>query len=366
MNNRRLIYLALEGPVEGQASFAHVHEICNGLRRRDWTVDLFVPRYSHQWNRPMLFFRLAEYILVQWRLMRAYEEGQIIYVRSHFLSFPTALWARLRGAPIIHEINGPYEDVVLAYPWVRPFYGMISWIWRKQFKWADALITVTPRLRDWVLGQIGPKPITVIPNGADTDLFRPDAARSISLPDRYAVFFGGLARWQGIPTLLAAKRSPLWPADVVLVIAGDGPETASIQHAVTEDSGIIHLGRIPYRTLPGIVAGSLCGLVPKNNFGNRTLTGLLPLKLFETLACGVPTVVTDFPGQADLIRDFDCGITIPDGNPDSLAAAVARLAADPAEAKAMGRRGRDAIVSGHSWDVRAAQTSDTLETVRRS
>ena len=359
--SRHLLYLALEAPREGQASYAHIHEIVGGLKRRGWTVDLFAPSYSNQWKRPGLARRMVEYLRLQWRLMRAFEEGQQIYVRSHFLAFPASLWARVRGAPIVHEINGPYEDVAIAYAWAKPLAGIIKWMWRKQFQWAGRLIVVTPQLADWVRAQGVTTPVDVVPNGANTDLFKPDAERGPDLPARYAVFFGGLARWQGIPTLLAAKATADWPRDVDLVIVGDGPERPAVEAAAQDDPAIRDMGRQPYTVLPGIVAGSICGLVPKNNLGDRTGTGLYPLKVFETLACGVPAIVSDFPGQADLIRDNDAGLAVPAEDPVALARAVAELAADPDRAAAMGVRGRDAIVAAHSWDIRAGATQDVLD-----
>jgi glycosyltransferase involved in cell wall biosynthesis len=361
MTVRRLIYLALEAPREGQASYAHIHEIVNGLKRRGWEVDLFVPSYSGEWKRPGLARRMMEYLCLQWRVMRAFEDGQAVYVRSHFLAFAASLWARLRGAPIVHEINGPYEDVAIAYAWARPLSGIIKWMWRKQFQWADRLIVVTPQLADWVRAQGVSTPVDVVPNGANTELFHPDADCGLDLPNRYTVFFGGLARWQGIPTLLAAKAAPEWPKDVDLVIVGDGPERPAVETAAASDAAVHDLGRQPYRVLPGIVAKSICGLVPKNNLGDRTGTGLYPLKVFETLACGVPAIVSDFPGQADLVRNNDAGLAVPAEDPAALARAVAELASDTARASAMGQRGRDVIVRDHSWDIRAGATQETLD-----
>ena len=89
--------------------------------------------------------------------------------------------------------------------------------------------------------------------------------------------------------------------------------------------GVVYLGRVAYRDLPGIVARSLAGLCPMSNLGGRSETGLSPLKLYETLACAVPVVVTDFPGQADLVRECNCGLVIRPESPKALADAVAYL-----------------------------------------
>ena len=139
------------------------------------------------------------------------------------------------------------------------------------------------------------------------------------------------------------------------------PERPAVETAAAADPGIHDLGRQPYRVLPGIVARSICGLVPKNNLGDRTGTGLYPLKVFETLACGVPAIVSDFPGQADLVRDNNAGLAVPAEDPVALARAVGDLASDPEIARASGTRGRAAIVAAHSWDIRAGATQDVLD-----
>jgi hypothetical protein len=40
---KRIAYLNLQRATEGQASYAHVHEIIKGLRKREFAVDLFEP-----------------------------------------------------------------------------------------------------------------------------------------------------------------------------------------------------------------------------------------------------------------------------------------------------------------------------------
>jgi len=85
-----------------------------------------------------------------------------------------------------------------------------------------------------------------------------------------------------------------------------------------------------------------------------------PLKLFETLACGIPVIVSDLPGQADLVRAGRCGLVIPGNDPAALARAVAQLAAAPDEAREMGRRGAALVRAEHSWRARAIEIDKVL------
>ncbi len=356
----RVAYLCLQATQEGQASFAHVHEIIAGLRRRGWVVDLFEPGYARSDARPALPGRLREVLRVQARLWRAAKAFDLLYVRAHAAAFPTALWARARGIPTVQEVNGPYQDLFIANRWAAGLAWLLTRGMRTALRLADALIVVTPQLAEWAGREVGRKPIHVIPNGANVDLFHPSAPVPRSLARPYVVFVGYLARWQGIDTLLEAAERPEWPPAVRLVVVGDGLEQAKVEAAAARNARIVYLGRLAYREVPGVLAGSLAALSPQNNRGGRSETGLYPLKVFEALACGVPVVVTDFPGQADLVRRHGCGLVVPPEDPPALARAVARLHGDPDGCREMGGRGRLAVEREHSWDARAAQTARVL------
>lgn len=361
MSKPRILYITLESPREGQASYAHVHEIIAGLERVGHTVRLFAPSYRGGWERPGLVGRLWEYLVIQAKLCAAMRPGDVIYVRSHFLAVLASVWGLLLGCKLVQEINGPYEDLFLTYPWTAKFKGLLTFLQRWQFQVASALICVTPQLKSWVAKQVNGPVIEVVPNGANTDLFHPEATTTrTDLPEKYVAFFGGFARWQGIETMLAALDCPEWPSDTALVVIGDGQQRDLVEAAAARNPKLRWLGRLNYRDVPGVVAHAIGGLVPKNNLGDRDGTGLFPLKVFETLACGAPAIVTDFPGQADLVRDNACGLVVAPENPKALAEAVAVLSADPAEARAMGLRGAVAVQREHSWQCRAEQTAGII------
>lgn len=355
----RLAYLCLQVTREGQASHAHVHEIIKGLRKRGWKVELFEPRPPSSAGIGAVIFKVAEFIRTQRRLRRA-GPFDVLYVRSHPLALPTSLWGRRRRLPTVQEVNGPYADLFVSYPWTRFLAVAFRTAARLSLKLADGVIAVTPQLRSWVLAETASdKPVQVVPNGANSELFRPSAPSELKIGDPYVVFFGSLSRWQGIATLLDAVRHPAWPRGVKLVVAGDGVERPRLE-SVEPSGPVVYLGPVPYRQIPGLVAGSLAGLSPQTDVQGRAATGLFPLKVFETLACGVPVVVTDFPGQADIVREIGCGVVVPPEDPGALAAAVAALAQDPVGRKEMGARGRRAIAEAYSWDRRAEATDRFL------
>ena len=73
----------------------------------------------------------------------------------------------------------------------------------------------------------------------------------------------------------------------------------------------------------------------------------LPRTLLEGAACGRALVTTDVPGCRVLVRDGE-GILVPPDDPDALAEAFMRLAADPALVARCGEAARARILTGHT------------------
>lgn len=362
-----LAYLCLQATREGQASHAHVWEIVAGLERLGWRVTLFEPSYAVEARRPSVLRRLREFVAVQVRLWRSWNSADLVYVRWHFATILTALAARLAGKRVVQEVNGAYEDLLLAWPAARPAAPLFRLLQRAQLRTADAVVVVTDELARWVRSQGARGPVAVIPNGANDELFTPDAPPMPELERPYVAFVGSLAPWQGLDTILGAVASPAWPAGVELVIAGSGQMEAQVRAAA--GGGVRLLGSLPYERVPSLLAGAqsaLCCSRPRDVGVDGLGTGIAPLKLFEAMACGTAVVATDQPGQAEVVRTAGAGLVVAPDEPEALARAVAWLATHPDEAEAMGLRGRLAVERTHSWRRRAAATAGVLERVAQA
>src|SRR5574340_402729 len=150
----RIAYLCLQSTQDGQAARAHVHEIVAGLKRRGCEVETFEPDYPAG-RRPGALRRAWEFARVQRRLRLASGDVDAVYIRAHFAAYPTARWAHRRGIPVIQEVNGPFADLWVAWPWTR-FFGLLPIaLMRSQYREADGVITVTPPLAEWLKSQTG-------------------------------------------------------------------------------------------------------------------------------------------------------------------------------------------------------------------
>ncbi len=66
----------------------------------------------------------------------------------------------------------------------------------------------------------------------------------------------------------------------------------------------------------------------------------LPTVLLEAMACGLPAVSTEVTGIPEIIDHEQNGLIVPPGDPDALAAALARLLAEPALRERMAQAAR--------------------------
>lgn len=357
----RIAYVSMQAVLEGQDTWAAVMEIVNGIRAEGWTVDLYFPDYSND-DDPGIPKRLWRMSQVQRRLRHRLREYDAIYVRAHPLAWPLSKAAHRRGIPVVQECNGPYEDLFIAWPQTRPARPLLEHMQRTQYRDASAVISVARGLTEWLIADTGNPRVVTNGNGANIAVFTPDAPRRPGLPDEFAVFFGQFPAWQGISTLLEAVRLPQWPEGLKLVFVGDGALRSEIERVAAElPERVLYFGRLPYGEVAQVAAHAVLSYVPM--VAPEREAKFSPLKLYESMACGVPVVASDTVGISEVVNSTGCGILVTPGDSAGIVAATARLYGDPELAKAMGRRGRNAVVAHYSWKARADQRRAVIEAV---
>jgi len=232
------------------------------------------------------------------------------------------LLGRALGRPVVVTARGDDLDLIANYAVPRRW---IRWAARR----AAGLVTVSNGLKQRLVA-LGTDParVCMLRNGVDLVLFRP-ADRTAA---RRAL---GLTR----PTLLAVgnlvvkKRHRLMIEalselpGVDLVIVGEGPERAGIE-ALAQQCRVADrvrlLGRLPQDRLPAIYSAADLLLLPSMREG-------WPNVLLESMACGTPVVVSDFPGVGDIVTAPEAGRILAETTPSCLARTVDMLLAFPPE-----------------------------------
>ena len=257
-------------------------------------------------------------------------------------------------------------------------YRISSWAERTAFEAADAVIAVSRGMRDDVLSAypaLDPARVHVVHNGIDTAFYRADPATAVlerigvDLDRPYVAFVGRITRQKGVPHLLRAGLEFDPSLQVVLLVgAADTPELkaetdAAIERLTSTRDGVFVVSEmLPREDVRQVLTHALAFLCP-------SVYEPLGIVNLEAMACetavvasrvgGIPEVVVD--GETGLLVDYD--ESDPRGFEQGLAAAVNRLAADPALATRLGRAGRARAVAHFAWETVARETVRIYESL---
>lgn len=119
-----------------------------------------------------------------------------------------------------------------------------------------------------------------------------------------------------------------------LLVAGDGPERAAIEAAVTRLGLADDVELLGSRDDIPALLRQVDGVVSASH------TEALPTALIEASAAGLPVVATAVGGTAEVVLDGVTGLLVPPHRPALLADALARLVGDPGRRVDFGRAGR--------------------------
>jgi glycosyltransferase involved in cell wall biosynthesis len=312
------------------------------------------------------YLATGDAVLTELLALNAKEPFDFIYERYSLWSAAGVRAARQLKIPCVIEVNAPllieqrgYRQIVLE--------EAAEQIETEVFGSAHALVTVSDEVKTYALSKgAEPSRTFVVPNGVDITRFYPDitAPALETVDDQFVVgFVGSLKPWHGIDHLLDAfSLLHEAAADYHLLIVGDGPLRPWIEGylrgARLEDAATM-IGWAQHERLPGLLKRMDVAVAPYPPMNGFYFS---PLKLYEYLAMGRPVVASAIGQMCDVIEDGVTGLLTDPGNPDDMAAKIARLRGDPKLRDALGRAAVQ-CARGFTWDGNARQVLDLADSL---
>jgi glycosyltransferase involved in cell wall biosynthesis len=210
-----------------------------------------------------------------------------------------------------------------------------------------------------------PEKIHHLANGVDIEKYQPVPGaekirlrRELKLPGQFLVVSAGrLEKGKGADLLLAC-----WPAVcrqfplAHLLVLGAGTLRLPLESAARS------LACQQQVHFPGAVNEMPKYLQSADIFVLPSLAEGLSNVLLEAMACGLPVIAADLPGNKELIRDIAQGILVRAGDSAGLSDAIISLLTDKNKQEALGRQARERA-SVYNIKIIAGRYKDLYQTL---
>ena len=288
-----------------------------------------------------------------YRLLRRRVGGYHVLHDNQSLSY--GLWALSREVPMVATIHHPITvDRRYAARAVRPLWRKLQqWRWysfigmqKRVARCLYPIITVSGCARGDICREfrVPAANTRVVPNGIDTDLFRPldgvdrEPGRIIVTNSADMPLKGLAHLLHGVAEVLHGRRGPLR-----LVVIGNPNADGAVIRLVRRlgiAEAVQFTGRVSNTELVRQYARASVAVVPSVYEGFGLPAG-------EAMACGVPVISTTGGALPEVVGD--AGILVPAADPPALAAAIRSVLNHPPYGHELGRRGLQRVRRHFTW-----------------
>ncbi len=286
---------------------------------------------------------------------------------------PTAwLLARLKGVPFLLEVRDLWPAFAVAVGVLKnkTLIRLSEWLEHFLYRRADHVVVNSPGYIEHVKAR-GAGHVTLIPNGADPDMFDPsdngdEFRKKHDLGERFIVLYAGAHGMSNdLDVVLDAAELLKDETHIHIIMLGSGKEKPRLQAETQQRNleNVRFIPPVPKRMMPdALAAADAClGILKPIDMYKTTY----PNKIFDYMAAGRPVIVAIDGVIRQVVEEARAGVFVQPGNPDQLASAIRELASNPEKCRTMGVNGRKMINSRFSREDLAEQFTALLQNIRR-
>ncbi|MFE8701695.1 glycosyltransferase [Cytobacillus sp. FJAT-54145] len=327
----------------------HTHKWALFYKNKGITVKVvtFADHYSEEnakevdtFTLPKLLPGKLSYISSVFALKKVIKEFKPDILHAHYVSSYGFIGALANYKPFYVSVWG--RDIFQFPQQSKVNKNIVEYTLRK----ADVICS-TSHIMAKETNKYTSKNIYVTPFGVDLNKFKP-LSESRSDEQLTVGTVKALSDKYGIGDLIKAFAEVFQSKqNVNLLIVGEGPQKSEYEQ-LTEKLGIAHVttftGRVPNDEVPTYINKMNVFAVPSTEDSES-----FGVAAVESMACGVPVVVSNVGGLPEVVLEGKTGYVVPKENPKELAKAIHALLDDKHKSEEMGLNGIEHVKANYNW-----------------
>lgn len=250
----------------------------------------------------------------------------IISIPAYLTGIVLSLMSRLYKVPYALELRDVYPQVYAEAGLIRRgsmLYRLFAYLSRMAYERAECVVTATKGLQRVVRAESPSANAHYVYNGFPALFLSRDASKH----ERFTVCFHGvLGFFQDIETLIRVAAE-LQKHDVDVLVIGYGRQESLLKEGVPEN--LSFRGRLSFDQTITEIEKCHLGLCLRKNDGISK--DAFPVKIWEYLGLGIPSIVTPRCEAGDFLEANECGVQIESGRVGEIVETILELKRDAHE-----------------------------------
>ncbi len=298
----------------------------------------------------------------------------VIYASSKPLTvgIPAMVIKWVKHIPFVFEVRDQWPEIPIELGIITNGFliKILLWLEKTIYRNCSSLIALSPGQADGIRAVLTEeKPITVIPNSCDIDMFRPDIDGSairqrMGWGDKFVLLHtGAMGKVNGLDFVINAAEMLKEHSDIMFVLIGDGNQKPSLESRVKELAltNVEILSSVQKRELSDFYAAVDIGLVIIGNF--PIIEHNSANKFFDSLSAGKPVLLNYSGWQRKILEENAAGFGCDLCNLDQFVEKVLHLNSHRKQIEQMGQNARRVAVEKFNRDQSAKQALELTSSV---
>lgn len=328
--------------------------------------------YDNRFGFNRRIYSFFQFVIKAPRVAALHKDAKICYAISTPLTTGLAaiLIRRKYGIRYIFEVGDLWPDAPIQMEFIRKGWlqRLAYWMEAAIYKRADAVVALSPAIRDVLEKKVSGKTIHMIPNMADTDFFRPEEKR-LSLEEKFDVrgkfvvsYIGAMGVANGLSYLLdCAKACQHEGLPLHFLLCGDGAMLGELKNSA-QKSKLRNLTFIPFQNRDGVaeIMNVTDAIFICYQPVNILETGS-PNKYFDGLAAGKLAIINFGGWIKKEVEQEGCGVYVSPEQPNDIVQKIAPFINDAALLKLHQRAARRLAETKYSRQILGNKFFDIIE-----